>query len=384
MKILSLMTALGVMCVASSTFAESKKIASTQAQGDQTQFSYLLAPDADVMLADVGAVVASKSHYQTVYGYGLKKGIGVATDGDEAIVQLTLIPGRLGKAGIQTSMMPSHLTIANGVKAMNAKDEAMALMADAPKLYSGTRVFKVAKELGAGELKLSSLSWVNPSDRFVLYVLDKNSDTRLNLASNRMSLAGGERLKVSTFLDGLNSQLLSTRAKLKAPDGRSYIVQGKTQGNQFDAYYDLNLDAQRKPGELWQLEVVSQYKSQRGHRVTRTASVALDVHQASAKLVSIDQSSGQLAAHLQVEQTGRYEVRAYVYGRNNLGLKTPALVSYTAENLDTGSQLMPLNIDFKQLAASGLQAPFTIEGVQLLDQGQMAVLATEQKAITLH
>jgi len=129
-----------------------------------------------------------------------------------------------------------------------------------------------------------------------------------------------------------------------------------------------------KRGALYELYVNSQ-ANDKGIKIRRNAKVAFAIAQPTARIQSNFSVNNKAASiNLNVASEGRYEVSGLVYGTSKNGTQLPIMISRSAYYLQPGEQVVQLKFDPKILAASGLQAPFTVKQLRLMDQSRMALL----------
>jgi hypothetical protein len=244
---------------------------------------------------------------------------------------------------------------------------------------------KVPADMGHGKLRLEAHGNAPVDTDYVVYVLDKNSDTTLDVKAPKARFSRNGKLVLSARASSnagggtkASVKIESVTTTLVAPGGERYAVKGKLRDGNYEVEWPIQVDAKRIPGKLWKVELNSTVRGAKGMRVQRVASIAADIFEPTASLESVYSDAQGLRLTLDVEQAGRYEVRALVTGRSANGEHKPALLNYQAEWLEAGTREISVPIDSAKLAASGLQAPYRVQNLQLLDQSRMAVLEYRQ------
>ncbi|MBO6226249.1 MAG: DUF4785 domain-containing protein, partial [Shewanella sp.] len=91
----------------------------------------------------------------------------------------------------------------------------------------------------------------------------------------------------------------------------------------------------------------------------------------------------QINFELSVAEAGRFGLSGTLTGTNAEGQKVAILRTQAANWLTPESPKLKLMLDPKLIQASGLQPPFELNELELQDQGQMARLSYQAKALIL-
>jgi hypothetical protein len=355
---------------------------------EKVQFSHRVDSEITQSLKDIGVSQNSRSYYREITGKELNQGVDVLTDGENAVLKLT--PGQRTTTQVGAKavvpQVPFDLELSKGGETLNVQAPSIrmqktsdSLRVSAPQLFKHSEVMKIPQAMGRGQFKLKAKTKVNDDDRFVMYVLDQNSDIELKIDSPKSSYSQHENL---IFTAGISSKrklkTQSINTVLVAPDGRRFPIKHKGKSNRVEGNWKLDIDTQREVGELWSLEVESTVLNDQLMPTRRIAKIALDIHTETASLDSISTRSGTMNLLVDVKQRGRYEVRALVAGVDSNGKSKPISLTYHAEWLEPGLQSIEFPIDKKQLTASKFQGPFVVQSVQLLDQSRMASLSVQE------
>lgn len=347
---------------------------------DKVQYSHLVDGTKTQSLKGKGASQESQVYYREVSGQELNQGVDLATDADNAVVKLTALKKAASRGAVP--QVPLDLELYKGETQRSVADPSIqmkqtseALRGAAPTLFKHSEVMKIPADMGRGRFKLKAKTPVQKDDRYLLYVLDQNSDIKLKLNSRNNAYAKGEKLDFDAQVTSSRKvKTVGMKSVLVAPDGRRFPVKSLGQGNSIRGNWKLDIDTQRAPGELWELEVESTVINDQQVETRRIAKVALDIHDATAIVDSIKTRKGQVVMGLNVQQPGRFEVRALVAGTDRDGSLKPISLTYFADWFERGQQTVSFPIDKAMFKESGLSAPFVVQSVQLLDQSRMAAL----------
>lgn len=335
-------------------------------------------------------VATSKEYWVDVTAQELKAGVPLFAQAPGALVRLNPAAGEKALAAID----PSALTIIDPAKRAFTDGQAMELVATAAQLKAagspfveGTVAFRLRSDLGAGSftLKAADLS----QGRYVMHVLDQHSPVSLSLKTQRSDYLHGDPLIVETALQGDGLKLATTAVEgfVVSPAGRSWPLQLSPVAGGHQA--SLPLDALEAPAPgLWEAHVAVQGKAD-GQPLRRYSKVAFNVAVPSASLNGraerVASENGALAIRLGVDTAaaGRYEVRGVLFGSNADGAMLPLAVGHSADWLQAGAQGLVLSFDAELVKASGLDAPFEVRDLRLVDQGTLGTLHRQARGLLL-
>ncbi|WP_226663229.1 DUF4785 domain-containing protein [Microbulbifer aggregans] len=358
---------------------------------ESIHFSQYVEPGVEQRLVDTGSNEQSRVFFRKINGADLNRGAELMIDAKQAIIQVSPLD-RVDKGRrITNNGIPQGMTLSNGSERRRVDDDSIALHRKSqglrqnfPALYGRAHVMRVPEDMGRGRFTLKTNGNARPDDEYIVYVLDKHSDIALDMQtpSKRFSRTG--RLTLNARPGGNTSAKLdSVSASLIAPNGKRYPVMGQLRGNAYSADWPIQVDAPSVPGELWSIEVHSTLKNQRNELVERVAVTAVDIYSETAAVSTIDGNPKGLTLSLNVNDAGRYEARALVFGRDGNGDYQPAMLAYQAGWFEAGQREMMLPIDNIKLKTTGLVGPYQVRNVQFLDQGRMSVLDYLQGSWTL-
>lgn len=364
--------------------------AAVQAQqpGNQSRekviFSQYVDPAAEQRLADTPIERKSHSFFRQVSGAELNRGLQLVTDADRAVIQITPLDGVANGTRVGKREIPRGMTLSNGKQRRPVDDDSIALhrMSEGlrqslPAFYRRAHAMRVPADMGHGKLTLHANGNAAADARYVIYVLDKHSDTALEVRAPKTRFARTGQLQFEASAGG-RARIDTISATLVAPGGERYALSGQMQGGRYRVDWPIRAGDSGTPGQLWTVEVTSRLRSAGGALVERVATLATSIFEQTADLTSVHSDAQGLRLDLDVQQPGRYEVRALVQGRDPNGAYLPIMLSYNAEWLEAGRREMRLPVDMARLTASGLDGPYRVQSLQLLDQGRMAVLGYQR------
>ncbi len=361
----------------------------TSVPTDAVSMSWALPVDKAIDLKPQAFVASSKEYWIDVTADELKAGVALFAQAPGALVRLNPAPGEKALAAID----PSALTIVDPAKRAFTDGRAMELVATATQLKAagspfveGTVAFRLRSDLGSGTftLKAAELS----QGRYVMHVLDQHSPVSLKLNTQRSDYLHGDQLIVETALEGagLKLEMAAVEGFVVSPAGRSWPVVFAPSGNGAHRA-SLPLDALEAPARgLWEAHVAVQGKAD-GQALRRYSKVAFNVAVPSAGLngraEKVASQSGALAIRLGVTTAtaGRYEVRGVLFGSDADGSMHPLAVGHSADWLQAGDQDLVLSFDRELVKASGLDAPFEVRDLRLVDQGTMGTLHRQARGV---
>lgn len=266
-----------------------------------------------------------------------------------------------------------------GIDRLATADQLRA--AGAP-FVEGTLAFRLAADVGAGEIRLTVPTLERGS--YTLHVFDKNSPAALELAADRVDYVSGDTLTVEASFAGARVSVDTVEGFVSSPAGRAWPLSISQRGNAFIG--TLPLDAGAAPGQgLWEAHLVARGQMD-GKTVVRTARTAFAAHLPTARLgqAQIERSRAGLAIHFDVEVAtpGRYDVRGVLYGTDKQGSLRSVAIGHAADWLDASGSLS-LEFDAKLLKDAGVQAPYEVRDLRLMDQGRMGLLHRQERALTI-
>lgn len=251
----------------------------------------------------------------------------------------------------------------------------------------GTALFTVRPELGPGTFVLRA----RVTAPVLVYLLERDAPTYLSLTpSSDVVLAGGSVHLIARLRDRhADLEVRSITGELVAPDGLSSPF-ALTRAADGSYHADLRAPAHRhRPGALHTLQVHVDGVTARGLAVRRTVTSALAVASPTARYTGAvaieDVGAGGVRIRLGVDvaAASRFAATAILYGANRHGVSQPIGVAQAARWLEPGLGELVLDVDPATIAASGLRAPYELRDLRLVDQGRLAPLHRQARAIAL-
>jgi hypothetical protein len=357
---------------------------------EPVQFIRPLAHDRDMHLLMAPGELKSKSYYKVVSGKELSQGVSLDADAPGAIVRVTTAPSPRGAVEQKSApvLEPGDFILESSSGKVSTMDDRAAVSAKSrdlsrlhPELFSRTSAFKVPEVLGAGRLTLRAARQLPDNAKYTIHVFDKQSERELRSSPEKSNLVPGEQVRVSGTITG--AALDELKAVWKAPDGREFPARIRlSRGNSWTLSTKAP-DVRLRPGELLSLALAARAQGPNG-TVLRYLEVPVRVFSKTAGLTGqVQQRSMPRATVLeygvQVEKAGRYEIRALVFGKDRSGQWKPAAMLFSANYLQPGTGALSVRLSAADLAKSGLSAPFAVREVQLVDQGQIAILEAGER-----
>ncbi len=360
------------------------------------RFSRLLNDSANSFQVNTPQTISSRSYSVKISANDFNKGVEIYTSAPGAIVRITPF---VQKNAIQQKTIfaiePENLMVSGDKGSLAVTDNGMELMSKSSamsqasnQMFKMSSAFKIAKDLGAGKFVLKSNKQFNANNPFIVQVFDKNSHDILTASSNKYAYNLQDNLSVKAALKS-SQRIDKLKAQLVSPAGNSYPVTFvKSQKGEFRLNKQLNLSENRKPGELWEVQLrVDAMSNQK--RVIRDIRIPMDIHRQSALITGkINQLSmpGRtlIEVPVNVEASGRYVIQGIIYGTDASGNKVPALDVQTAKWLNAGNENIALSVAKNKLLSSGLSAPFQLQQLTLKDQSRMSNLERQSLKLKIN
>ncbi|MDC0722232.1 DUF4785 domain-containing protein [Nannocystis bainbridge] len=251
----------------------------------------------------------------------------------------------------------------------------------------GTAMFTLRPDLGVGAFVLRA----RVRSAVLVHVLERDAGAYLSLEPDAdLALVGG-RLQVRAHLRDGEAVLKasSIKGELIAPDGE---ITRFDLARAADGSYRAELAAPRRaaaPGALHTLQVHAEGVTARGVPVRRTVTNAVSIAAPTARYtggVTVEDSGdGRLRIRLQVEvgAASRFGAAAVLHGTNRGGKLQPLGVGQAADWLEPGPGELVLEFDEATLKAAGLRGPYELRDLRLVDQGRLATVHRQARALAL-
>ncbi|MDD5036328.1 MAG: DUF4785 family protein [Methylococcaceae bacterium] len=246
----------------------------------------------------------------------------------------------------------------------------------------GTSMFRLKKELGAGEVTMTvDALTADPGKKYVVNVHEKDSPYVLQLNTDRDAYVSGDTVTLSAHMRAGQHAL-----PIQEISGVLTAPTGKTIPLSFD-HGRASVSVEAEPSTdlssgLWRADVT--VVSHDGKlAVRRDASTAFAVAWPSARLsgtVDVTGDAKQITANVKVETAaaGRYEVRGMLFGTDKDGTAKPIAVAHAGAWLEPGEGQLGLSFQRDAVQASGLVAPFSVMDLRLIRQDRLMLLQRQQ------
>lgn len=251
----------------------------------------------------------------------------------------------------------------------------------------GTAMFRLRPDLGVGAFVLRA----RVRGPVLVHVLERDADAYLSLEPDSDIVLTGGRLHVRARLrDGqADLKARSISGELIGPDGEStrFALTRAADGS-----WRADLPAPTRaarPGVLHTLQIHAEGVTARGVPVRRTVTNAVAIAAPTARYTGTvaveDAGDGRLQIHLPVEVSAasRFAASAVLHGTNRAGKLQPIGVGQAARWLEPGAGELVLEFDAATLKAAGLQGPYELRDLRLVDQGRLATVHRQARAGTL-
>ncbi|MFZ6185990.1 DUF4785 domain-containing protein [Nannocystis pusilla] len=275
----------------------------------------------------------------------------------------------------------------SGIDALRPLTDPSHLRSAGASFAPGTAMFTLRPDLGAGAFVLRA----RVRGPLLVHVLERDAGAYLSLEPDTdLALIGG-RLQVRAHLRDGEAVLKarSIRGELIAPDGETTRFDLTRAA---DGSYRADVPAPRRaaaPGVLHTLQIHAEGVTARGVPVRRTATNAVSIAAPTARYtggVTVeDVADGRLRIRLQVEvgAASRFAASGVLHGTNRSGKLQPIGVGQAARWLEAGPGELVLEFDEATLKAAGLRGPYELRDLRLVDQGRLATVHRQARALAL-
>lgn len=274
------------------------------------------------------------------------------------------------------------------------------LQRDVQKFFPrGTAVFRLKQEIGIGKIKLriSNLT-ANIAEDYAVQVFEKGSPLHLELQASKRTFSPDEKISMRFSLQNKESDssesiaLENTQGNIISPTGKIYpafIDAGQGKVSATVSSLDIAKDMDKiQPGKLWQLQLggESYFKGVQVRRNIQTSfALVIPTARLTGNVYITHEDNDDISAQVEIEtaMSGRYEIRGILFGKNGEGVDAPIAVSHSASTLDSGIGYIVLRFSGQDMSKSALTAPFSVKGLKLIHQNQIALLHSQQDAFTI-
>lgn len=254
-------------------------------------------------------------------------------------------------------------------------------------LSDDSSALQMSAKATPGEYRLQVNQPLTPSASYLVNVKEKGSPYQLSIKAPTAIAADAQTVALKLTLTQSDNSFVP-QAKLKQADGNIQNLAMVKQDDSWQAVMPAGISLASSNAGFSEIELTVQTEID-GRPVLRTVKTAFKpyVNSASIKpevLTIWDKGlPNQINFELTVAEAGRFGLSGTLTGTNAEGKKVAILRTQAASWLTPDAAKLKLTLDPKLIQASGLLPPFELNELELQDQGQMARLSYQAKALTL-
>ncbi|MGE6435785.1 DUF4785 domain-containing protein [Shewanella baltica] len=254
-------------------------------------------------------------------------------------------------------------------------------------LTDDSSALQMSAKATPGQYRLQVSQPLTPSANYLVNVKEKGSPYQLSVKASSAIAADAQTLGLELALSQSDNTFVP-QATLKQADGDMQPLTMVKQGETWQAVIPAGVALSSTNAGFSEVEITVQTQVD-GRPVQRTVKSVFKsyVNSASIKpevLTVWDKGlPNQINFELSVAEAGRFGLSGTLTGTNAEGQKVAILRTQAANWLTPESPKLKLMLDPKLIQASGLQPPFELNELELQDQGQMARLSYQAKALIL-
>lgn len=377
----ALCASMGVAAFANAAPLKGHDVTSVERVQPAASFSFPLYQSAELDFAQPAAEAKSNEYWFTVSGDELNTGVAIQTTAPGAV----LLVSRNGENSAPLSVNELSLKVDgsddNAVEKLYSEEEMNAVG-----IFSNAIAVKTAAA-AEGNMTLAYAGKLDSKQQFVVSVKEKNSQHLMALSAPKMNYLEGETLTFNAVMEAPEKALSMTQASafIVSPSGKKMPVAASiAKDGRVSVSHSEFAQVEAPINGLYELQVEG-FAQDGAKTVRRMAKVAFALSPQTAELAEVSASvvkgAPQANVSVSVNEPGRYEVRAVLYGTNAAGEQVAVMETHSAKWLKAGEQSIEVNFDAKILAASGAKAPFSVNHVRLNDQTRLGNLATVDTAV---
>lgn len=341
-------------------------------------FSQAISTADKISFNNKGYTDVSDEYWFEATGRELMLGVGINISQPGALIRLS---GKYSKnqarEGWQNSIDPESVTL---LKAGNKVAAAFTQKVSAEQfatanIFPNSSALQLNKTLGAGKFTLKVEQTLQASQRYMVNVKEKNAEHKLHVAIDKQSYRQGQDIFFNADVLNRHGEALLAKQKVsvKLPNGAVQPLHVTQVNKQFKAVLPQTYHEQQR-GQLYELMIETE-AAHNNIKIKRNGKVAFALNQPTARLEGeVKHNEDAIEFNLNVASEGRYEISGIVYGMNQQGKSVPFMLSRSAYYLAAGLHKKSLQLDKAIIKQSGLQAPYRVKSVQLLDQSRLALL----------
>ena len=342
---------------------------------------------------------SSREYWLYVDGEQLQRGFKLQTTAIGAVVKISPVADKETISDFRADLTIDSFVIMDSQGKQYSARSVVAQSATAAQLNNnlpgfgfsaGTIIFKLAKTLGQGEFTIKTNDTTISKQKYLIYVLDKNSDYGLSVQTKDDTAFAGRSLAAEITLTqgGVAQNIGTAEVYLRSPGGEKIAVD-HNRGNNRGMEVSLEIENLEKNIGIWELHVITKGLSN-GLQVQRNAKTSFAFSRPNAallKTVSLtrpDKQNNTLALDfgLNAVSSGRFELRGTLYATDRQGDKQPLMFANSAGWREAGTSSLGLEFDLDKVDASGLKGPYEIRDLRLLDQSRMMLLHRQRLALS--
>lgn len=330
--------------------------------------------------------VDSRQYWVDIDGQTLARGVDLPTTAPGAVIRISAL-----ESNSRLSLDIGQLELAVNGRSLN-RGQLSDIATGEEMREQGLQVpqdsiaFRMPQDAAAGMLNVR-LSGAPSRQPLVVHVFEPNSDWVASMAAPRSNFLAGQPIQFDVVLSNGRQQVSvdSVQALLISPDASQTWPLNRARGSsalsarapmsssRSEGLYEAHAYVEQPVGDLM---------------VRRDLKLAFSVAPAAGRFNGqVSRAAGNdlsLELGVDVVAAGRYQVNGEIFGTNTRGQLQPLAFTQSAAVLNAGQGRIGLSVDAETLKASGLQAPFEVRNLQLLDQGRMYMLEERQRAIVVH
>ncbi|MGI2260687.1 DUF4785 domain-containing protein [Shewanella sp. GXUN23E] len=333
----------------------------------------------------------SDEYWFRATGRELNQGLPLAVSQPGSLIRL--VPKTDLSSGfpvVPDAIAPDSISISKpGIKSastlISSKADADALATAG--LTDRSSALQLSSTAPAGTYQLKVSQPLPAEASYLVNVKEKHSPYLLSLSAPAAISNAEETVAVQLNLTGRTVNL-SPKAMLRLADGSEHKLDilPRDEGWQIRLPADIHRSGSNAGLNELHLSIATEVD---GVPVRRNIKSAYKAYVNSARFTDNANSHWQnhvpdgVSFTLDVASEGRYQLSAIVTGTDHRGKEHLLMRTEAATWLTPDSSVMTLPLDQQRIRASGLQAPFRVRALELKDQGQMALLAYRELALTL-
>ncbi len=342
-------------------------------------FSEPLEADRELRFDNSGHTESSKHFYLDTTAGQLSKGLDLPLTDGQAVIRISpLLRGEhpnIARDSVELQQRGQRVSVGTFVNQEELDKVGM-------KMHESTFAMQVNTGIGALKLKVNGLKGDAP---YVVSVQEKFSDYVLDLSTTERVVASGGELRVDAALLAQGEPRPVNLAGYVTAPGGEKVAELKFAANADGRYTGRAQVGQGRSlaNGIWTVYVVGTAEVD-GVKVTRDNSnsfaVAVPTAQFNGQLTLLDNS---VSLGIDVAQAGRYSVRGVLTGLDSEGVRRPLAHLSSADWLEVGSAGISVPLDGLQIAESGLQPPYQIKGLHLLNLTLLAPVQQLQEGLLI-